>query len=84
MLTILNLTFLMQVILSATLSCLLPLQLGFKGFQYISFSKLNLICYNQSTHKSFNVWPSLVCHSMYSPGKERDIIFGSVNHFGWT
>jgi len=29
-----NLTFLMQVVLSATLSVLLPLQLGFEHFQY--------------------------------------------------
>ena len=34
-LIILNLTFLMQVALSATLSCLLPLQLGFERFQCI-------------------------------------------------
>jgi len=32
----------MQVVLSATLSRLLPLQLGFECFQYIS-SKLNLV-----------------------------------------
>jgi len=37
-LIILNLKFLMQVVLSATLSLLLPLQLGFERFQYISFS----------------------------------------------
>jgi len=30
---ILNLAFLMQVVLSALVSCLLPLQLGFKHFQ---------------------------------------------------
>jgi len=35
---ILNLTFLMQVVLSATLSRLLPLQLGIERFQYLSFS----------------------------------------------
>jgi len=34
----LNWTFLMQVVLSATLSRLLPLQLGFEHFQDISFS----------------------------------------------
>ena len=33
----LNWTFLMQVILSATLSRLLPLQLGSEHFQFISF-----------------------------------------------
>jgi len=32
---ILNLKFLMQVVLSAALSRLLPLQLGFEHFQYI-------------------------------------------------
>jgi len=32
----LNLTYLMQVVHSATLSRLLPLQLGFERFQYIS------------------------------------------------
>jgi len=35
---ILNLTFLMQVVLSATTSRLLPLQLGFERFLYISLS----------------------------------------------
>jgi len=35
---ILNLTFLMQVVLSATLSRLLPLQLGFERFGSISLS----------------------------------------------
>jgi len=35
---ILNLTFLLQVVLSAILSRLLPLQLGFESFQDISFS----------------------------------------------
>jgi len=34
----LNLTFLMQVVLSATFSHLLPLQSGFEHFQDISFS----------------------------------------------
>jgi len=38
MLIILNLTFLLQVTLSANLSRLLPLQLGFERFQYISLS----------------------------------------------
>jgi len=33
-----NLPFLLQVVLSATLSRLLTLQLGFERFQYISFS----------------------------------------------
>jgi len=37
-LIVLNLTFLMQVVLSTTLSCLLQLQFGFKPFQYISLS----------------------------------------------
>jgi len=37
-LIILNLIFLLQVILSATLSRLLPLQLGLECFQYISLS----------------------------------------------
>jgi len=35
---ILNLIFLMQVVLSATLTRLLPLQFGFGRFQYISLS----------------------------------------------
>jgi len=35
-LIILNLKFLMQVVLSATLSRLLPLQLGFEHIQYIN------------------------------------------------
>jgi len=35
---ILNLTFLLQVVLNATLSRLLPSQLGFERFQYLSFS----------------------------------------------
>jgi len=35
---ILNLTFLMQVVFSATLSRLLPLQLGFERFQCISLN----------------------------------------------
>jgi len=35
--------FLIQVVLSATLSRLLPLQLGFERFQCISF-ELNLLC----------------------------------------
>jgi len=39
----LDLTFLLQVVLSATLSCLLPLQLGFKHFQDISFTKFSLL-----------------------------------------
>jgi len=34
----LTLTFLLQVVLSAILSRLLPLQLGFERFQYLSFS----------------------------------------------
>jgi len=34
----LNLTFLLQVVLSATLSRLVPLQLGFQHFQDISLS----------------------------------------------
>jgi len=33
-----SLTFLMQVVFSATLSRLLPLQLGFERFQYLSLS----------------------------------------------
>jgi len=33
----------MQVVLSAILSRLLPLQFGFERFQYIGF-KLNLVC----------------------------------------
>jgi len=37
-LIILNLTFLMQVVLNTTLSCLLQLQLGFEPFQFISLS----------------------------------------------
>ena len=37
-LIILNLTLLMQVVLSATWLCLLPLQLGFEYFQYISLN----------------------------------------------
>jgi len=37
-LTILNLTFLMQVVFSATLSHLLPLQLGFERFLYLSLN----------------------------------------------
>jgi len=48
----------MQTVLSATLSRLLTLQLGFERFQYI---ELNLVCYDQC--KSFNVRPS-ICHSM--------------------
>ena len=36
----LNLTVLMQVVLSATLSRLLPLQLGLEQFQYFSLSSL--------------------------------------------
>jgi len=39
----LNLLFLMQVVPSATLSRLLPLQLEFEHFQYVSLS-LNLVC----------------------------------------
>jgi len=39
-LVILNLTVLMQVVLSATLSRLSPLQLGFEQFQYISLIPL--------------------------------------------
>jgi len=35
---ILNLTFLMQVVFSATSSSLLPLQLGFERFQSISLN----------------------------------------------
>jgi len=35
---IFNLTFLLQVVFSITLSHLLPLQLGFERFQDISFS----------------------------------------------
>jgi len=35
---IVNLTFSLQVVPSATLSRLLPLQLGFESFQDISFS----------------------------------------------
>jgi len=35
---ILNLTFLMQLVFSATLSRLLPLQLGFEHFQCISLN----------------------------------------------
>jgi len=34
----LNLTYLMQVVLGATLSRLLPLQLEFEHFQYVSLS----------------------------------------------
>jgi len=37
-LTILNLTFVMQMVLSVILSRLLPLQLAFERFQYISLS----------------------------------------------
>jgi len=38
MLVTLNMTFLMQVVLSAALSRLLPLQLGFERFHYFSLS----------------------------------------------
>ena len=51
---ILNLTFLMHVVFSATLSRLLPFQLGFERFQCTSF-KLNLVCWDQS--KLFNMRP---------------------------
>jgi len=50
-----HLIFLIQVVLSATLSHLSPLQLGFERFQYISstLAKLNFVCLDQS--KPFNV-----------------------------
>jgi len=44
--------------------------------------KMNLVCKDQS--KSFNVRPSLTCHSLCGPGYDSDIICGSVSHLGWT
>ena len=77
---IFNLTSLMQVVLSAILSRLLPLQLWFEGFQYIRWAKFSLL--DQS--KPFNVPLSLICHAMCGPGWDSDMIFGSVSHLGWT
>jgi len=48
----------MQVVLSATLSRLLPQQLGFIRFQHFSF-KLNLVCWDQN--QPFNMRPSSSC-----------------------
>jgi len=65
-LIILNLTFWMQVVLSATLSRLLPLHLGFERIQYISlirYAKCSLLRSIKGIqcaaliNMSFNVWP---------------------------
>jgi len=71
---------LMQVVLGATLSRLLPLQLGFECFQCICLN--NLVCFDQSM--PFNERPSVTCYSMCGSGQDSGIMFGSVSHLGWT
>jgi len=65
MLIISNLTFLMQVVLSTTLSRLYCIAVGIQTLS-VHQLEVNLFCQDQS--KSFSLQPSLIYHLMCGPG----------------
>jgi len=67
----------MQVVLSATLSRLLPLQLGFERFQYIA--QFSLLRSMQAIQRA-----ALINMSFSVRPQDNDMIFGSVSHLVWT